>query len=399
MNRGSASRISLRLLRRIGAAVVAIAVGGAASAQHIQGVTDTEIVIGAHVDLSGPIASTGSPVRDGMVFAVEGINAAGGVNGRKLRLIVEDNGYDPKKAVLATQKLLAQDKVFAIVGTLGSPTSLASMPLAVDRGVPFLFAGAASDSTYAPLHPFKFGLVTPYSEQARAEVKFAHDTLGKRRFGVLYQDDDNGLAFLRAVETQLKTQGLAPVEVASYKRGDIDFSAQIARLKAANVDAVMLGTAGARDTVGPVAEARKQGWAVDMLAGQGASTTAVIKLGGPAVEGLYATFQFLNSSQEKTPELRSTLDRFKARFGHDAEDGVALGYTNIALFAEGAKNAGRDLTPQTLSQGLEKVKDFKTVFEGPPISYGPGNHAAPRSTIIMRVQDGKYIPVTGPVTY
>ncbi len=372
---------------------------GAAHSQTVQGVTDAEIVIGSHVDLSGPIVSTGVPVRDGMLFAVDDINAAGGVNGRKVRLLVEDNGYDPKKAVLATQKLLTQDKVFAMVGTLGSPTSLASMPLAVDRGVPFLFAGAASDSTYVPLHPLKFGLVTPYSEQARAETKFAYDKLGKRKFGVIYQDDDNGIAFVRAVETQLKVESLTPVEVASYKRGDIDFSAQIARLKAANVDVVMLGAAGARDTVGPVSEARKQGWTVDMMAGQGASTTAVIKLGGQAVEGLYATFQFLNSSQEKTPELQAALDRFKTRFGHDADDGVALGYTDIMLFAEGAKNAGRDLTPQTLSQGLEKVRDFKTVFEGPPISYGPGNHAAPRSTIIMQVRNGKYAPVTGAVTY
>jgi ABC-type branched-subunit amino acid transport system substrate-binding protein len=388
-----------RLLRCSVIAGVTVIAVSAARSQPVQGVTDTEIVIGSHVDLSGPIVSTGVPVRDGMRFAVDEINAASGVNGRKIRLIVEDNGYDPKKAVLATQKLLTQDKVFAMVGTLGSPTSLASMPLAIDRGVPFLFAGAASDSTYIPLHPLKFGIVTPYNEQARAAVKFAYDKRDKRKFGVIYQDDDNGVAFLRAVETQLKVEGLAPIETASYKRGDIDFSAQVARLKAANVDVVMLGTAGARDTVGAVTEARSQSWAVDIMAGQGASTTAVIKLGGPAVEGLYATFQFLNSSQEQTQELSSVLDRFKASFGHGAEDGIALGYTTVMLFAEGAKNAGRDLTPQTLSQGLEKVRNFKTVFEGPPISFDPADHAAPRGTIIMQVRGGKYVPVTGTVTY
>jgi len=377
--------------------VVVIAVGPVRA--QVQGVADKEIVIGTHVDLSGPIVSTSVPVRDGMLFAVEDVNAAGGIHGRRLRLVVEDNGYDPKKAVLATQKLLTQDKVFAIVGTLGSPTSLASMPLAINRGLPFLFAGGASDSSYLPLHPLKFGLVTPYGEQTRAEVKFAHDTLGKRRFGVIYQDDDNGQAFLHAMEAQLKVHGLAVVAATNYKRGEIDFSAQAARLKAANVDAVMLGTAAARDTAGAVIELKKQGLSADILAGQGASTTTVLKLGGPPTEGLYATFQFLNSSQEMTPALRAVLDRFKARFGHEAEDGIALGYTTVMLFAEGAKNAGPTLTPQTLTRGLEKVKNFKTVFDGPPISYAADDHGAPRATIIMQVRGGKYVPVTGAVTY
>lgn len=377
----------------------ALFVAGPACAQPVQGVSDKEIVIGTHIDLSGPVVSSGVPIRDGMLLAVEDINAGGGINGRKLRLIIEDNGYDPKKAVLATQKLLTQDKVFAMVGTFGSPTSLASMPLAIDRGVPFLFAGAASDSTYTPLHPLKFGMLTPYGEQTRAEVRYAYEHLGRRRFGVIYQDDDNGQSFLRALETQLKVHGLTPVAVTSYKRGEIDFSSQIARLKAANADVIILGTAGARDTAAAVLEARKQDLKADVMAGIGASTNAVVKLGGPAVEGLYATFQFLNSAQPPSPELSAILDRFKVRFGREADDGVALGYTIVALFAEGAKNAGRDLTPQTLTQGLEKVKGFRTVFEGPPISYSPTDHGAPRATIIMRVEGGKYVPVTGPVTY
>lgn len=391
-------RISTKLRWFLAAGAVALT-AGSALAQAVQGITDTEIVIGSHVDLSGPIAAIGAPIRDGMLFAVNDINAAGGIHGRKLRMLVEDSGYDPKKAVLATQKLLTLDKVFAMVGTLGTPTSMASMPLAIERGIPFLFASGPSEAMFLPLSPLKFGIITLYSDQTRAEVKFAHEKLGKRRFGVLYQDDENGQAFLRAVNAQLKIHGLAPVEVTTYKRGETEFASQMARLKAANVDAVMLGTAGPRDTVGPIAEARKQGLNVDMFAGQGASSNALIKLGGPSVESLFITFQFLHSAQEMTPALRVTHDRFKAQFGHDPEDGVALGYTDVMLFAEGAKNAGRNLTPQTLAQGLEKVKEFKTVFEGPPISYAPDNHAPPRSTIIMQVKGGKFLPVTGPVTY
>ncbi|MDO8595975.1 MAG: ABC transporter substrate-binding protein, partial [Sulfuricaulis sp.] len=98
-------RISTKLRWFLAAGATVLAVG-AVHAQVVQGVTDTEILLGSHVDLSGPIASVGVPVRDGLLFAAAEVNAAGGIHGRKLRILVEDNGYDPKKAVLVTQKLL-----------------------------------------------------------------------------------------------------------------------------------------------------------------------------------------------------------------------------------------------------------------------------------------------------
>ncbi len=375
-----------------------LGVAGAAQAQ-VQGVSDTEITIGSITDLSGPIASMGGPQREGMIFATEEINATGGIHGRKLRLLIEDHAYDQKRAALAAQKLLTQDRVFAIVNVLGSPTALAAMPLAIDRGVPFLFAGAASDSTWVPQHPLKFGMTTPNSESVRAIVRFSYEKLGKRRFGVLYQDDDNGHSFLSAAAVQFKQHGVTAIETVSFKRSEVDFAAQVARLKAANVDVVLLGTAGARDTAAAAIEIRKQGWKVDLVTGLGPSTNVTIKLGGEAVEGMYTAFQFLNSAQEITPAFKAVVERFKSRFGQEPRDGVAMGYTAVMLFAEGAKNAGRTLTPQTLSQGLEKVQNFTTAFEGPPFSFSATDHGAPRSTIIMQVRGGKFVRAAGPLSY
>jgi len=364
----------------------------------VQGVTDTGILLGSHQDLSGPLTSLGVPFRDGLILAAEEINAAGGIHGRKVRVLVEDNGYDPKKAILAAQKLLTQDKVFAVIATLGTAPSSASMPLALDRGVPFLFPASAAESTYLPYHPLKFALTTPYAQQTRAGVKYAHEHLGKRRFGILYQDDDSGLSALRAVEEQLKVHGLSLVERTSYKRGETDYSAQIARLKAANVDIVML-MANTREAAAAVIEAKKQNWPVDMMAGSGASSSATIKLGGIATEGLYVTGQWLNEAQESTPALQAIKDRFKSRFGQDYVDGVNQTYVSMMLFAEGAKNAGRNLTPETLQKGLEQVKNFKTAFAAAPISYGPNDHAPPAGTFIIQVRGGKFVAVEGPVTY
>ena len=100
-----------------------------------EGISPTELVIGTHQDLSGPIKVWGVPVSNGMKMAVEEINAAGGINGRKLRMILEDNSYDPKKAVLATQKMIERDKVFAMVGPMGSATVLAAQDILFEAGV------------------------------------------------------------------------------------------------------------------------------------------------------------------------------------------------------------------------------------------------------------------------
>ena len=107
----------------------ALALGATAASAQSQGVTDKEIVIGSMQDLSGPIVAFSKQLKLGMEMRVDEINAAGGINGRKLKLVVEDHGYDPKKAVLATQKLVQKDKIFAMVGTIGTAMSMASMPI------------------------------------------------------------------------------------------------------------------------------------------------------------------------------------------------------------------------------------------------------------------------------
>src|SRR3981081_1574048 len=99
-----------------------------------EGISATEIVIGTHQDLSGPIKVWGVPVSNGMKMAVEEINASGGINGRKIKMILEDNGYDPKKAVLASQKMIERDKIFAMIGPMGAPTVLAAQDMLFDAG-------------------------------------------------------------------------------------------------------------------------------------------------------------------------------------------------------------------------------------------------------------------------
>ena len=159
-----------------------------------QGVTTTEIVLGTHQDLSGPIKVWGVPVLNGMQLGVDEVNAKGGINGRKLRLVAEDTQYDPKKAVLASQKMVEKDKVFAMVGPMGSPTVLAAQDVLFDAGVPQLFPLTAAEFTYKfdpakPQERLKFNNLLPYVESTRAAVKYMVEWKKPKAACIMYQDD------------------------------------------------------------------------------------------------------------------------------------------------------------------------------------------------------------------
>ncbi|MEX2198243.1 MAG: ABC transporter substrate-binding protein, partial [Burkholderiales bacterium] len=221
--------------------IAAALFAGAALAQ-TQGVSKTEIVIGSMQDLSGPIVAFSKQFKNGMDMRVEEINAQGGIHGRKLKLIVEDHGYDPKKAVLGAQKLVQRDRIFAMLGTIGTPTALASMPILFDKNVPHLFPLTAARQMYEPLHRLKYSFAAPYFDQMRAAVKYIVKNRGYKNVCTLYQDDDFGLEVMQGAEAGLKELKMGLVEKTTYKRGATDFSSQVARMKDAGCDFVVLGT-------------------------------------------------------------------------------------------------------------------------------------------------------------
>ena len=268
-------------------ALIIAAASGAALAQ-TQGVSKNEIVIGSGQDLSGPLAGFSKPLRNGMMMRTEEINEQGGINGRKLKLIVEDHGYDPKKAVLATQKMVQKDKIFAMVGTIGTPTSLASMPILFEKNIPHLFPLTAAREMYEPLHKLKYSFAATYYDQMRAGVKNIVKQKGYKKVCTLYQDDDFGLEVMRGAEAGLKEIGLALAEKTTYKRGATDFSSQVARMKDAGCDFVVLGTI-IRETIGTIGTARKLGWNVEFMGSSASYTELIHKLGGPAMNGFYST--------------------------------------------------------------------------------------------------------------
>jgi len=227
-----------------------------AVAAQTQGVSKDEIVVGTIQDLSGPLAALGTHFRNSLQMRFDEVNAEGGIHGRKIRLVAEDSGYDPKKGVLAAQKLIQRDKVFAGVSNLGSAVVLATMPIFLERKVLHLFPATAHPSAYEPLHKYKFQNLPSYAIQIEKAAPALIKTNGYRKVGILYQDDDFGYDVLAGTEGALKPLNMSMCGKATYKRGATDFSSQVAKLKSSGCDMVVLGTI-IRETIGTVGEARK----------------------------------------------------------------------------------------------------------------------------------------------
>jgi ABC-type branched-subunit amino acid transport system substrate-binding protein len=387
-------------LKALGLAVGALALSHLpASAQTKvtnEGISPTEIVIGTHQDLSGPIKVWGVPVSNGMKMAVEEINTAGGIHGRKLKLILEDSGYDPKRAVLASQKMIEKDKIFAMVGPMGSPTVLAAQDILFDAGVMQLFPLTAAEFTFKfdpakPQERLKFNNLLPYVESTRAALKYMMEAKNFKKPCLMHQDDEYGKSVLDGFTQQLDAMKVPAASVTSYKRGASDFSAQVAKMKSDGCDLVVLGTV-IRETIGPMSEAKKLGWDVTFLGATPTNVLEVPALGKEAVEGLYAAAAFEIPYEDTAKgKVKDWLVNYKKAFGADANTQAIIGYNSVVTFAHYVNKAGKDLTGQKLLDALESGDPFQDIFASPPTIFSKTNHLASTVTQVQQIKNGRWV--------
>ncbi|UPJ63166.1 ABC transporter substrate-binding protein [Bradyrhizobium sp. 191] len=360
------------------------------------GISATEIVIGTHQDLSGPIKGWGVPVSNGMKMAVEEVNAAGGINGRKIRLVVEDSGYDPKKAVLASQKLIERDKIFAMVGPMGSPTVLAAQDILLDAGVLQLFPLTAAEFTFKfdpakPQERLKFNNLLPYVESTRAALKYMIEAKNFKKPCIMHQDDEYGKNVLDGFNQQLAAMKVQPASITSYKRGASDFSAQVAKMKSDGCDLVVLG-AVLREPIGTMSEAKKLGWDVTFLGATPVNVLEVPALGKEVVEGLYSASNFEIPYEDTAKgKVKDWLVNYKKMFGTDANTQAIIGYNAVMTFAHYANKAGNDLTGQKMLDALESGDKFQDIFNSPPTVFSKSNHLATTITQVQQVKNGRWV--------
>ena len=373
---------------RLSVTACALALAGMASAQ--QGISKDEIRIGTIQDLSGPLAAFGKQSRNGMQMRVDEINKQGGVHGRKFKLFVEDSGYDPKKAVLAAQKLVNQDKVFTVAGQIGTATNMAAMPIQFSKNVINWFPITAAREMYEPFHRLKYSFAATYYDQIRLGLPTLMDKTSAKKVCAIYQDDEFGLEVLRGAEAALKARNQALVEKTSFKRGATDFSSQVAKMKAASCDFVVLGTL-IRETVGTIGEARKTGFSPVFFGSSGAYTDLIHKLGGKPMDGLYAamTTQF-PYADEAEPKVREWATQYKAQFGEDGTVFSAYGYMLVDTLAQAMQKTGANLSTDSFIKTMDSMTFPRDFFGNPEMSFTATKRLGNEHSRMSQLIDGRW---------
>ncbi|MBL0086355.1 MAG: ABC transporter substrate-binding protein [Ideonella sp.] len=359
-----------------------------------QGVSKTEIVLGSIQDLSGPLAGYGKQARLGMMLRIDELNEQGGLHGRKIKLLVEDSGYDPKRAVLAAQKLVNQDKIFLMAGHLGTAQNNAAMPVQFEKNVINFMPITAAREMYEPFHKLKYSFAATYYDQIRTSLPKMVKDKGAKKVCAIYQDDEFGLEVVRGAEAGMKALGAELAEKTSYKRGATDFSSQVAKMKAAGCDLVAMGTI-IRETIGTIAEARKTGFNPTFLGTSAAYTDLIHKLGGKAMDGLYTTMTVQHPYlDEASQPIRFWATKYKTKFNEDPTVFSVYGYDIIDMFIKAAQKAGPNLTTESFIKAMDTLVVPADIFGSAELSFGPQKRLGSDMSRLSQIQDGRWKPIS-----
>jgi branched-chain amino acid transport system substrate-binding protein len=380
------------------AATAALALVAAQAVAETRGVSSSEILLGMHTDLSGVAATYGVSSSNAVKMRFEEINTAGGINGRKVNVIVEDQAYQVPKAVQACSKLINRDKVFAFVAPLGTPMNNACFKDQLAAGVPNLFPLSAARSMYEPFERLKFYGAASYVDQIRSAVNYFVKEKGKKAVCVMYQDTDFGKEIVVGAEMQTKQLGVKIVEMAAHKPTDQDFTASLTKLKGAGCDLVLMGTI-VRDSIVPYVTARKMGWTDADFVGSAASYDLVVG-SAQGMDGYYGMglteMPYADSAIEA---VKTFVAAYKAKYGIDPNIGAVYGYVAADLTAVGLKNAGAELTLDSFVKGMESIRKYKDIFNGPEVNFGPNIRQGANSSFLAVVKGGRWTRVTQPLGF
>jgi branched-chain amino acid transport system substrate-binding protein len=379
-------------------AAAALAATATQASAETRGVTGTEITLGMHTDLSGVAATYGVSSSNGVKMRFDEINAAGGINGRKVNVIIEDQAYQVPKAVQACNKLINRDNVFAFVASLGTPMNNACFKDQLAAGVPNLFPLSAARSMFEPYDRLKFYGAASYVDQIRSAVSYFVNKKDKKAICVMYQDTDFGKEILVGAETQAKQLGIKIAATSAHKPTDQDFTASLTNLKTAGCDLVLMGTI-VRDTIIPYGAARKMGWTDVDFVGSAATYDSVVGA-APGMDGFYGMglteMPYADSSVEA---VRKFVAAYKAKYNVDPNIGAVYGYVAADLTATGLKNAGADLTLDSFINGMEAIRGYQDIFNGPQVNFGPKIRQGANSSFLAVVKDGHWTRVTQPLGF
>ena len=363
------------------------------AAQSTHGVTDTEITVGTVTDLSGVTAIQGVNNANAIRLLFDEANEKGGINGRKIRYIVEDSQYQIPRAVQAMNKLLNNDKVFMTLQDGGTPMNNATWPMAMEKNTPKLLPLSAARSMYEPYNKLKFSQTSSYVDQMRAGVKYFVEQRGKK----VHLPDVPGNRFRQGRAGRRDDAGRGGEHEDLWPRPRtnrrIPTSPPLStKLHEAKCDLIALGTI-VRDTTIIISTVKKAGWDVDLV-GQAASyDTAVATAPGGTGEGFYSMTPTLYVyPDDPRPEIRDLMARYRAKYGIDMNYIGQTGISVAQIALEALRRAGRDLTVDSLVAAMESLHEFTDIY-GNIYSFGPDQHHGSTKAFLAVVKDGRWVPV------
>ena len=370
-----------------------LAAAAGAQAQDV-GVTASEILIGEVQPMSGPASLIGKAGAAGSKLAIAEINAAGGINGRKLRAIYEDDGYVPARSVSAVKKLIDTDKVFGITGTTGSSHMVAMLPAIEEAKIPTIVHMAPNPAVVSPRRPSVFMIGPDYDYAGYVPVRYMVEKMNKKgaKFGILYQDDDFGKALLAGYQKAVKEFGLSSVAEISFKRGAKDFSAEVLTLKDKGVNALYLGTL-TTESASIMSELRRLD--MDMTLGTlwAGQMPAAVKLAAPSgYQYLIPDYYASNYDPAGAALMGSAKKHLSADDYANFNRYTVSGYVGTMVFAEGVRRCGANVTRACVIAQLDKLHDYKVGGLSGPVSFDN-----PKGQAVMPIKLFQTEPQSGTV--
>jgi len=387
------SSLALRRITRWSAIALAASCALAALAQEV-GVTATEILIGEVQPMSGPASLIGKAGAAGSKLAIAEINAAGGINGRKLRAIYEDDGYVPARSVSAVKKLIDTDKVFGLTGTSGSSHMVAMLPAIEEAKVPTMVHMAPNPAVVNPRRPTVFMIGPDYDYAGYVPIRYMVEKMNKKggKFGILYQDDDFGKALKSGYSKAVKEFGLNSVAEIGFKRGAKDFSAEVLTLKDKGVNAVYLGTL-TTETASVLSEFRRLN--MDMAVGTlwAGQLPVAIKLAAPAGYQYLIPDYYASNYDAAGMKLMEAAKKLLSADDYDNFNRYTVsGYVGTKVFAEGIRRCGANVTRVCVVNELNKMHNFETGGLSGPVSFDN-----PKAQAVLPIKLFQTDPATGTV--
>jgi len=364
------------------------------SAGTVQGVTDTEILLGTHYPMSNSPAAVYANSAYAMEAYFDYINDQGGINGRKLKLLIEDDQYNPSLATEVVKKLVEQDKVFAIANGLGDPGDFAVYKYLEEKGIPDLFLGGGIPAFSDPPGKLRFVSIPSYDTEVRAELAYLKEHYSGKKLGLLVQNDEAGMGSEKVFRQRLQESGidLEIVDREYYDATQADMTSQAQRIKASNPDLVICMSMPAQCANLTKVARELLNWDVPFMASIVAGGDWYITLAGPAGEGTismtYGPYLYTKGAEQAYQQEKDVMAKYKPDVPLNSQTNYGWGVAELIVKA--LQGAGRDLTPESVAKSAESIKDWCGDLAFSPINLGPDDHRPNEVIQFVQVKNGQW---------